>query len=43
VAGGVAPLRAEVLVNGQLAQGEIAANGNMIKLELGSRRKTGCL
>jgi hypothetical protein len=30
-----------VLVNGQLAQAEIAADGNVVKLELGSRREAG--
>jgi hypothetical protein len=32
-----------VLVNGQLTQGEIPANGDVVKLELGSRREIGCL
>jgi hypothetical protein len=32
----------EVLLNGELAQAEIAADRNMVKLELGSRRETDC-
>jgi hypothetical protein len=31
------------LLNGHLVQGEIATDDITIKLELGSRRETGCL
>jgi hypothetical protein len=30
------------LLDGHLAQAEIAADGDVVKLELGSRRETGC-
>jgi hypothetical protein len=33
----------EVLLNRYLTQGEVATNGNAVKLERGSRRETGCL